>query len=320
VTETTNGRGLSGLPSEARSAREGSDAPAWPPHADAAPGLAPTVVIEARPETFVARLKALWRFRGFYGFLFKEITTRKARGTMLGLWWLIIRPVISAVAMIVVFASLKPLGTAEDVPYPVFFLSGFIPWRLFQSAVTQLPRSLMWMQGIMRRTYFPRLLVPLAAFGTTLIEFAVLWVVLAVAVGIIVAGGAPFPLDIRWETLWLLPCLLAALAFALAFGLVLSVVALFFREVVFTIRYIAQVFMFLTPVVYPPTFVPESYRWLLFTVNPMAQVVNVSRWALTGRGELDLPFLLLSFGMILVALALALAFFVRAEAQLGDQL
>jgi len=309
MTEMTNGRGLSG-----------SGAPIWPPHADASAVSAPTVVIEARPETSVARLKALWRFRGFYGFLFKEITTRKSRGTLLGFWWLIIRPVIAAVAMIAVFASVKPLGPATDVPYSVFFLSGFIPWRLFQSAVTQLPRSLMWMQGIMRRTYFPRLLVPLAAFGTTLIEFAVLCVVLAVAVGIIVAGGAPFPLDIRWETLWLLPCLLAALAFALAFGLILSVVALFFRDVVFSISYIAQAVMFLTPVVYPPTFVPESYRWLLFTVNPMAQVVNVSRWALTGRGELDLPFLLLSFGMILVALALALAFFVRAEAQLGDQL
>jgi lipopolysaccharide transport system permease protein len=172
----------------------------------------------------------------------------------------------------------------------------------------------------MRRTYFPRLLVPLAAFGTTMIEFVVLCVVFAVTVGTIVAGGAPMPLDIRWETLWLLPCLLAALAFALAFGLVMSVVALFFRDVVFSISYVAQAVMFLTPVVYPPTFVPESYRWLLFTVNPMAQVVNVSRWALTGRGELDLPFLLLSFGMILVALSLALVFFVRAEAQLGDQL
>src|SRR5687767_10705274 len=180
---------------------------------------APTVVIEARPETLVARLKALWRFRAFYGFLFKEITTRKSRGTLLGFWWLIIRPVITAVAMIAVFASVKPLGSSSEVPYSVFFLSGFIPWRLFQSAVTQLPRSLLWMKGIMGRTYFPRLLVPLAAFGTTFIEFAVLCVVFAVAIGIIVGGGGPFPLDIRWETLWLLPCLVAALAFALAFGL-----------------------------------------------------------------------------------------------------
>lgn len=309
MTSTTNGDGMSG-----------SGAATWSSTPGASPEVEPTVVIEARPEAFTGHLKALWRYRGFYGFLFKEITTRKSRGTLLGFWWLIIRPVTTAVALIIVFASLEPLGPGQDIPYSVFFLSGFIPWRLFHSALTQLPRSLMWTQGIMRRTYFPRLLVPLAAFGVTLIEFAVLCVVFAVAVGIVVGGGAPFPLAIRWETLWLLPCLLAALLFALALGLVLSVVALFFRDIVFSIGYIAQVVMLATPVLYPPTFVPESYRWVLYTVNPMAQVVTVARWALTGRGEFDLPFLLLSFGMILLALTAGLVFFVRAEEHLGDQL
>jgi len=278
----------------------------------------PTIVIEARPQTIRARLGALWRYRGFYGLLFKEITTRKSRGTLLGFWWLIIRPLIPAAGLIFVFGNVQPLETG--VPYPIFFLSGYIPWRMFQSAITYLPRTLTWTQGIMRRTYFPRLLVPLAGFGMTFIELAVLLVVLAVVALLPVASGSPFPLHLGWHTLWLLPCLLAALLFALAFGLVFSVVALFFRDVIFSLRFFSQMVMFLTPVIYPVTFVPEGYRWALYALNPMAQVVLVSRWALTGQGALDLPFVFLSFGTILAALAAGLAFFLRAETHLGAQM
>jgi lipopolysaccharide transport system permease protein len=277
----------------------------------------PTIVIEARPQTLRGRVAALWRYRGFYGFLFKEITTRKSRGTLLGFWWLIIRPLIPAAGLIFLFGNVQPLETG--VPYPIFFLSGYIPWRVFQSAMMYLPRTLTWTQGIMRRTYFPRLLVPLAGFGMTFIELGLLLVVFAIAVALNAANGGPPPL-LGWHTLWLLPCLLAALFLALAFGLVFSVVALFFRDVIFSLRFFSQVFMFLTPVIYPVTFVPEAYRWALYALNPMAQVVLVSRWALTGQGEFDLPFVLLSFGTILAALAGGLAFFLRAETHLGDQM
>lgn len=278
----------------------------------------PTIVIEARPETLRARLAALWRYRGFYGFLFKEITTRKSRGTLLGFWWLIIRPLIPAAGLIFLFGNVQPLETG--VPYAIFFLSGYIPWRVFQSAMLYLPRTLTWMQGIMRRTYFPRLLVPLAGFGMTFIELALLVVVFAIAVTVTTVNSGAFPLHLGWHTLWLLPCLLAALLLALAFGLVFSVVALFFRDVIFSLRFFSQAFMLLTPVIYPVTFVPEAYHWVLYALNPMAQVVLVSRWALTGQGAFDLPFVLLSFGTILAMLAASLAFFLRAETHLGDQM
>jgi lipopolysaccharide transport system permease protein len=280
----------------------------------------PTVVIEARPDTIGGRLRALWRYRSFYGFLFKEITMRKARGTLLGVWWLVLRPLIAAAGFMVAFTVVAPLDTGQGVPYPVFFLSGFIPWRLFQGTLALVPRSLMWTRGIMQRTYFPRLLVPLAGFGPILIELAILTVMFVVVVAISTSQSGTLPLRIGWETMWLLPCLLAALLFALAFGMVMGVVALFFRDVVFTVGYVAQMLMFVTPVLYPVTIVPEQYRWALYTLNPMAQVVIVSRWALTGRGELDPLFLAVSFVTVVVVFAAAVTFFLRAEAHLGDQL
>jgi lipopolysaccharide transport system permease protein len=312
---------------EIRNGQEVSDASAavWTrPHAAGVARRAdsqPTVIIEARPETIAARLRALWKYRGFYGFLFKEITMRKARGTLLGFWWLLLRPLIAAVGFIVAFAFVARLDTGQDVPYPVFFLSGFIPWRLFQATLTLLPRSLMWTRGIMQRTYFPRLLVPLAGFGPILIELAILCIMFAVVVGASSFGSeARVPLRFGWEMLWVLPCLLGALMFALAFGMVLSVVALFFRDVVFSVSYFAQMFMFLTPVLYPVTFVPETYRWVLYALNPMAQIVTVSRWALTGQGTFEAGFVALSFATVLVAFAASVTFFLRAEAHLGDQL
>jgi lipopolysaccharide transport system permease protein len=284
------------------------------------PGTAPLIVIEARPETMAGNLRALWRYRGFYGFLFKEILMRKARGTLLGVWWLILRPLIPAIGYITAFTVVAPVATGDGVPYPVFFLSGFIPWRLFEGTLTTLPRTLSWTRGIMQRTYFPRLLVPLAGFGPILIELALLVVVFAVTVGMTVYNGGGMPLDLGWHTFWLLPCLLGSLLFALAFGMVFSVIALFFRDVVFTVRYVAQLVMFATPVLYPVTFVPEQYRWLIYVFNPMAQMVTVSRLALTGRGEWEPVFLALSFVTVGVVFALGVIFFLRAEQHLGDQL
>jgi lipopolysaccharide transport system permease protein len=283
------------------------------------PSAVPVTVIEARPETIPATLRAMWRYRGFYRFLFKEILLRKARGTLLGFWWLILRPLFAAIGYIVAFSVVAPIATGHEVPYPIFFLSGFIPWRLFEGTLTMLPRSLMWTRSIMQRTYFPRLLVPLAGFGPVLIELAILVILLLGYVGFAWWGGE-MPLRLGWHTLWILPCLLAALIMALAFGMVLSIVALFFRDVVFTIGYVAQLFMFATPVLYPITFVPEPYRWVVYTLNPMAEVVTMSRLALTGRGEYEPWLMAQSFATILVLFGLGVTFFLRAEQHLGDQL
>ena len=280
----------------------------------------PVTVIEARPETMWARLRSLWRYRGFYGFLFKELILRRARGTLLGMWWLILRPIVPAVGLILAFGSVRPVETQSTVPYAVFFLSGYLPVRLFQSALRYLPRSLSWTQSLMRRTYFPRLLVPLAGFGTTLIEFGVIVGVFAVVVGMTVWRGEPFPLQLGWQTWWLLPCFVATLLLSLSFGLVFGIVAMFFKDVIFSLRFFSSLVMLLTPVIYPVTFWPEAYRWALYAINPLAQIVLTTRWALTGQGHFELGFLLLSFGTILVMLAASVVFFLRAEVHLGDQM
>ena len=332
MAETASNAGATSLAAASPEPTESKSAAATQASTSTAPSIAtwqsarpetyaePVVVIEPRPDGFFARLASLWRFRGVYAFLLKESTFRRARGTLLGIWWLLLRPLIPAASLIFAFGSVGPMDTQSAVPYPIFFLSGYIPFQLFQSSMRHLPRMLSRSQSLMRRTYFPRLLVPLAGFGLPLIEAAILVAVFIILVAIGAWRGDPFPLQLGWHTLWLLPCVLASLLFALAFGLVFGVVALFFRDVIFSLRFFTMLVLFLTPVVYPMTVFPESYRWVIFAINPMAQVVLVSRWALTAQGEFELGFLLLSFASVAVFLGIGLVFFHRAEVHLGDQL
>jgi lipopolysaccharide transport system permease protein len=279
----------------------------------------PTIVIEARPESVRARLWSLWHYRAFFGFLAKEIVMRKARGTLLGIWWVLFRPLAPVVTLIFTFTAVKPVETSAGVPYSVFFLSGYITWRVFQSALTYLPRTMTWTQSIMRRAYFPRLLVPLAGLAPTLIEFALLCVAFVVVVIAARWQDGHLPLRIGWQMLAVIPALIGALMFALAIGMPTAIIALFFRDVRYAIRSFAGVFMFLTPVVYPVTFIPEQYRWAMYAFNPMAAIVELSRWALIG-GQLDPLYLTLSFTTNIVLFVASVAFFLRAEMYLGDQL
>jgi lipopolysaccharide transport system permease protein len=281
----------------------------------------PTVVIEARPDTLPAVLRALWRYRGFYGLLFKDLLMRRARGTLLGIWWVLLRPLSAAGGYIAAFTVVAPSVTAgSDIPYPIFFLSGFITWRLFQATLQHVPRSLTRSRSIMAKTYFPRLLVPFAGFGLALIEVGLLLIIFIALAAWTAWNGPTSPVALRLATLWLIPCLIGSLLFALAFGMVLGIIALFFRDIMYSARYFSQLMMFVTPVLYPPEAVPGSFRWLVFALNPMAQMVTVSRWALTGQGQFEAGFVSLAFVSIVVVFGLAVWFFLRAETQLGDQL
>ena len=122
------------------------------------------------------------------------------------MWGLLLRPLVPAVVLMFTFGSIRPVETGGTVPYAVFFLSGYLPWRLFQASLRYVPRSLTWSQSLMRRTYFPRLLVPLAGFGMTFIEAGILAGVLAAVTIMTVSRGEPFPLHLGWHTLWLVPC------------------------------------------------------------------------------------------------------------------
>jgi lipopolysaccharide transport system permease protein len=276
-------------------------------------------VIEAGPRTMLSQLEGVWEHRNFYSFLLTEITMKKFRDTMLGFWWLVLRPLIPALVTIVLFSLVVPIDS-HGVPYPVFFLSGLMTWNLFQATVVFMPRTLLWMRGMMRRTYFPKLLVPFASVGPPVLELLITLGLFALTVaGLwLLTGSSP----LAWSAtmLWLPLCMALALLLGVAIGMVLSAVAVLVRDVVFTVPYFAQVMMLLTPVIYPVASVPESWRWLLYAVNPMAALVEVSRHALTGVGQPSTLWLTVSAVEIILIFGASVVMFLRAESFLADHL
>ncbi len=278
-----------------------------------------TILIEARPKGIFATLAALWQYRAFWPFLFREIAMKKFRATLLGFWWLILRPLIPATFAILVFTFVVPMDS-YGLPYAIFYFSGMVAWNMFQSNVTFMPRTMLWMQGIMRRTYFPKLLVPLSASGPPLMELAVVFVMFLVAVGYFFYQDGLLYLKIGWNLLGFPVAIFMAYLFSTAIGMVCSVIALFAKDIVFSVRYFAQLFMFMTPVLYPVNFIPEDFRWILYSLNPMAKVVELSRWSLTGVGTFDFFFTCVSAGVILLTVAGCVLFFLRAEKLLADEI
>lgn len=275
--------------------------------------------IEPRRSGADARLSELVEYRSFYRFLFKEIMIRRWRNTLLGAWWLIIRPLVPATMAVIAFTFIVPMPS-YGLPYPIFYLSGFIAWTAFHATVTFVPRTMLMMRAIMKRSYFPRLLVPLAGIGPALIEITVSIVLFLIALAFFGIERHELFLRLDWGLMLFPLCVIMAIVFALAIGIVASIAALFVRDVIFTVPYFASVLMFLTPVIYPVTFVPESTRWIFYLLNPMAKIVETARWSLTGEGGLEPFWLLVSCGTIAGLFLASAWFFMRVETVMADAL
>jgi lipopolysaccharide transport system permease protein len=254
-------------------------------------------------------LRELWRYRELLWFLALRDLKVRYKQTALGVAWAVIQPLFTMLVFSVFFGALAQIPS-DGIPYPLFVLVGLLPWQLFAYALTQSSNSLVAEQRVITKVYFPRLVVPLASVVSGLADLAVAFVlVLLFLVGY---GVAP-----SWNLLAVPLLVLFALATALAVGLWLAALNVQFRDVRYTVPFLTQIWMFLTPVAYPSSLVPEAYR-PLYGLNPMAGVVEGFRWALLGQGELPLGLLAVSVGTVLALLVGGLYYFRRLERTFAD--
>ena len=274
-------------------------------------------IIEARPKSVPAQLRALWRYRHLYWPLMLDLSVKKYRGMMLGIWWVVIRPIVPMTIAVFTFTVVTSVET-DGIPYIIFYLSGAMTWTLFQSTMNFGARTLMWTSGIVQKTYFPKLMIPLASLGVPVLEFLVVFVLFIVALVAVYFKTGFFYLRIDAAILLLPVMFFMATLMSLAIGMVLDVIALLLRDVLYTLTYVIQLFMFLTPVFYPMSAIPEGYRWLVYLINPLAAIMETTRWSITGHGEMDVLFLLYSCVSIMVMFAVSVLLFFRAEDYLGE--
>src|SRR5438093_9280866 len=200
--------------------------------------------------------------------------------------------------------------TSEGVPYPVFSYAGLLSWNFFSAALTRSGNSLVADANLISKVYFPRLILPLSAVISLIFDFAVAFVIL---LGMMLFYGIVPGIAIVTLPLFL------SLAFmtALACGLWLSAVNIKYRDVAYAIPFLTQFWLFLTPVAYPSSIIPDRWR-LLYGLNPMVGVVEGFRWALLGQQELAWDLLVVTTIVVLALLIGGLFYFRRMEHEFAD--
>jgi lipopolysaccharide transport system permease protein len=271
------------------------------------------IVIEPSRGWLNLKLKAVWRYRELLAFLVWRDVKVRYKQTALGVAWVVVQPLISMLVYSGIFGALLNVPTG-GIPYPLFVLSGLLPWQYFSGSLTKASNSLVDNANLITKIYFPRLVIPLSAVLSGLVDFVISASLLGIM--LLVYQAAP------GEGLPYLPgFLLLAMLTALGFGLWLAALNVRYRDIKHLMPFIVQIWMYLTPVVYGAGLIPERYRWLL-SLNPMTGVVDGFRWALVG-GELFASeqsgwLFLISCAAALLTLASGVIYFRRTERSFAD--
>jgi lipopolysaccharide transport system permease protein len=270
---------------------------------------AASTVIQPGRGLFDLDLGAVWEYRELLYFLaWRDVKVRYKQAAM-GVAWVVLQPLLTMMIFTVIFSHLARIPS-DDLPYPLFAFAALLPWTYFNQALTRGGGGLVSNANLITKVYFPRLIVPLSAAAAPLVDFLPS---LAILLGLMAwYGAAP-----TWGVLALPLFMLHALATALAVALLLSPLHAQYRDVGHIIPFLAQFWMYASPVIYPVSLVPEQWR-LLYSLNPMVGVIEGFRWALLGKASPDFGVMGVSAVVVLVLLAVGLVSFRRAERTLVD--
>ena len=253
-------------------------------------------------------LRDLWVHRELFYFLaWRDIKVRYKQ-TALGASWAILQPLISMVVFTLLFGRLAKVPS-EGMPYAIFSYAGLLPWNFFTTAVTNASNSLVGSTNLITKVYFPRLLVPTAAVGAVLVDIAIASLMLFAIMPIY---GVAFHASL----IMLIPLTGLTALTAAALGIWTAALNVKYRDIRYALPFVIQILMFLTPVIYPVSFLPARWRWVL-RLNPLSGIIEGFRDAVFGR-----PFnwngLAISAGVTLASLLVAALIFKRMEREFAD--
>jgi lipopolysaccharide transport system permease protein len=253
-------------------------------------------------------LRELWAYRELLYFLtWRDIKVRYKQ-TVLGVAWAILQPIVSMVVFTLFFSKLAHIPS-DGIPYPIFAYAGLLPWTFVSAAVSAAGDSLVGNAALVTKVYFPRLVIPCAAVCAALVDFAIAGVVL-------LAMMFWYREAFHWQALLLLPLAAIAALLAAAVGMWTSALNVKYRDVRYALPFLIQVWMFITPIIYPASMVPQRWRWLL-AFNPLTGVIEGFRSALFGR-DFDWSAIAQAVVITLTGLVYAAYAFRRMERQFAD--
>jgi lipopolysaccharide transport system permease protein len=279
-----------------------------PPGVTAELPLKPVLTIESARRWVGLDLRELWAHRDLLYFLVLRDIKVRYKQTALGVAWAVLQPLLTMVVFTAIFGRLAGVPS-DGEPYPIFVFAGLLPWNFFNQAVTNSSNSLVGNAGLITKVYFPRLVIPTAAVGAGLVDFAIASLILfAMAFHYGVSFGAGM--------LMMLPLALLTTLFAIGVGMWMSALNVKYRDVRYALPFILQIWMYVTPIIYPVTFIPARWRWLI-ALNPLSGIIQGFRSAIFAR-PFDWNAIAVSTAVTFLVLICAAFEFRRMEREFAD--
>jgi lipopolysaccharide transport system permease protein len=274
----------------------------------ASPALAKTIIQPTRGWASL-RLEELWRYRELLFFLAWRDVKVRYKQTALGVAWAVLQPLLGMLIFTLFFGRLAKVPS-DGIPYPLFSYTALLVWQLFAYSLTESSNSVVANERLITKVYFPRLVIPTASVLAGLVDFAVAFILV---IGMMVYYGV----RPSWTILTLPLFIVFAIATGLGVGLWLSALNVQYRDVRYTLPFIAQFWLFASPVVYSSTLVPARWR-PLYGLNPMAGVVEGFRWALLGKQPAPGVMFAVSSLVVVALLISGLYYYRRMEKSFAD--
>ena len=268
----------------------------------------PLVIIEPNKPWGALDFRDLWAYRELLYFLTWRDVKVRYKQTELGIAWAIIQPLFTMLVFTLFFGRLAGVPS-DNVPYPVFAYAGLLAWTFFANAITNSGNSLVGSANLITKVYFPRMIIPGAAVAAGLVDFAIAFVILVVLM-------IYYGVMVTWSILMFPAVVLVTILLALGVGMWLSALNVKYRDVRFALPFLVQLWMFVSPVIYPTSFLPARFRWFLW-LNPMTGIIEGYRSALFGR-PFNWTALAVSTGITLGLLVYASYSFRRMEKSFAD--
>ena len=270
----------------------------------------PLVTLQPASGWSLGNFRDLWLYRELIYFMTWRDLKVRYKQTVLGVSWAVLKPFMTMVVFSIFFGNLAKVPS-DGVPYPIFAFTALLPWELFANALSISSRSLVQNSHMITKVYFPRIILPLSSILAGLVDFLIAFVILI--------GMMLFYRVTPTAAVWTLPLfLLLTLVTALGVGLWLAALNVLYRDVNYITPFLTQFWLFITPIVYPTSMVPDRWQFL-YALNPMTGVVEGFRWAILGTTTGSPGLILVISSLISVLLLISgLLYFRRTERLFAD--
>ena len=265
-------------------------------------------VIDSNSQGILFNLKEAWKFRELIVILAMRDIKVRYKQTALGIAWSVLQPLFMMVIFSILFGRLAKIPS-DGVPYPVFVFSGLLIWNFFSTGIAACSNSLAGSAAMVSKVYFPRMAIPVASIGVSLVDFLISSLLLLILMVI-------YSVTPSWQIILIPFFAIGTFISMLGIGLWLSAITVTYRDFRFIVPFMLQIWMYVTPVIYPVSFIPSDYRWLLY-LNPIVGWVDGARSAFLGTPISWLP-IFVSLITSLLLITVGLRHFSKAEQRFAD--